>query len=321
MENKINLYLLTIGIFILNTCAPNRADDIQNQNPILRYDLITAEKILPDGDLYPPILHSDEWKTPHPIEGKINSAGLEDSPFITPDGDMMFIFYTPSSDSPADVQINDQVTGIYCSKKADGVWQEPGRVSLTIENEAALDGCPFFLNNVLWFCSIREGDFRDIDIWTADWDGIGWGNIKNAGSYLNLDVQIEEMHLSADGETLIFHKPANERTNGYDLWQIQWSGNDWEKPSSLESLNSQDDDSRPALSPNEDELLFTRTYNGTPAIFRSKIVDGEWTVPELIISQFAGEPSMDKFGNIYFTHHFYQEGKMVEADIYIAEKK
>jgi hypothetical protein len=44
-------------------------------------------------------------------------------------------------------------------------------------------------------------------------------------------------------------------------------------------------------------------------------------VPELIISQFAGEPSIDNEGNIYFTHHFFQEGKMIEADIYIAEKQ
>ena len=43
--------------------------------------------------------------------------------------------------------------------------------------------------------------------------------------------------------------------------------------------------------------------------------------PELIISQFAGEATLDKDGNIYFTHHFYNDGKMVEADIYVAMKK
>ena len=30
---------------------------------------------------------------------------------------------------------------------------------------------------------------------------------------------------------------------------------------------------------------------------------------------------VDSTGNIYFTHHFFREGKMIEADIYIAEKK
>jgi hypothetical protein len=321
VKNKINLYFLTIGVLILNACVLNSTADIQSQKPIYRYDLITAEKILPNGDLYPPILHSDEWETPHPIEGGINSAGLEDSPFITPDGDLLFFFYTPSSDSPAEVQIYDQVTGIYRSEKSGDLWQEPARVVLTKENQVALDGCPFFLNDALWFCSIREGNFRDIDIWTSEWNGVVWKNITNTGAYLNQDVQIEEMHLSADGKTLIYHKADAEQSNGYDLWQIQWNGNEWGVPEKLNSLNSQDDDSRPALSPNGEELWFTRTYNGTPAIFRSMWVDEKWAVPELIISQFAGEPSIDTFGNIYFTHHFFQEGKMIEADIYIAEKE
>ena len=39
------------------------------------------------------------------------------------------------------------------------------------------------------------------------------------------------------------------------------------------------------------------------------------------ISQFAGEASLDNKGNIYFTHHFYKDGVMLEADIYVAYKK
>jgi hypothetical protein len=41
----------------------------------------------------------------------------------------------------------------------------------------------------------------------------------------------------------------------------------------------------------------------------------------LIISQFAGEPSLDNQGNIYFTHHFFKDGVMLEADYYVAMKK
>ncbi|MFH1637593.1 MAG: hypothetical protein ABIB71_04175 [Candidatus Woesearchaeota archaeon] len=59
----------------------------------------------------------------------------------------------------------------------------------------------------------------------------------------------------------------------------------------------------------------------TPAIFRSKRVDGEWQEPELIISQFAGEPTLDSHGNVYFTHHFFEYGEMLEADIYVARRK
>ena len=30
---------------------------------------------------------------------------------------------------------------------------------------------------------------------------------------------------------------------------------------------------------------------------------------------------MDPQGNIYFVHHFFREGEMIEADIYVADKK
>jgi hypothetical protein len=46
-----------------------------------------------------------------------------------------------------------------------------------------------------------------------------------------------------------------------------------------------------------------------------------WSEPELIISQFAGEPSLDSEGNIYFTHHYFKDGKMIEADIFVARRR
>jgi len=69
-------------------------------------------------------------------------------------------------------------------------------------------------------------------------------------------------------------------------------------------------------------LWFLRTYRGAPAIFRSKRgTDGNWSKPELIVSSFAGEPSLDSEGNLYFTHHYFRDGKMLEADIYFAKRK
>jgi len=55
-------------------------------------------------------------------------------------------------------------------------------------------------------------------------------------------------------------------------------------------------------------------------IWVSRKVNGEWQEPELIISQFAGEPSLEE-ENIYFTHHFYENTVMLEADNYVAKKK
>jgi hypothetical protein len=56
-------------------------------------------------------------------------------------------------------------------------------------------------------------------------------------------------------------------------------------------------------------------------LFRSLKGEGGWEEPEMIISQFAGEPSLDEEGNLYFVHHFFEDGQMIEADIYLAKKK
>ena len=60
---------------------------------------------------------------------------------------------------------------------------------------------------------------------------------------------------------------------------------------------------------------------GSPALYRSIKIDGEWSTPELIVSQFAGEPTLDDSGNLYFVHHYYRDSTMIEADIYVAYKK
>jgi len=40
-----------------------------------------------------------------------------------------------------------------------------------------------------------------------------------------------------------------------------------------------------------------------------------------MFSGFAGESSMDRDGNVYFTHHFYRDDAMLEADIYVAVRR
>ncbi|HOK38716.1 MAG TPA: hypothetical protein P5538_03695 [Bacteroidales bacterium] len=52
-----------------------------------------------------------------------------------------------------------------------------------------------------------------------------------------------------------------------------------------------------------------------------KKINDQWQEPELIVSQFAGEPTLDDAGNLYFVHHYFENNIMIEADIYVAFKK
>ena len=94
----------------------------------------------------------------------------------------------------------------------------------------------------------------------------------------------------------------------------------WGEPENIEIVNSPYTDGWPFVSEDGSELWFTRAI-GAPELYRSKRVGGEWAEPEKMFSVFSGESSMDNQGNVYFTHHFFKDDVMLEADIYVAYKK
>ena len=52
----------------------------------------------------------------------------------------------------------------------------------------------------------------------------------------------------------------------------------------MENVNTVDNESLPYISKDGKELWFTRTYRGTPAVYRSKNVLGSWTKAEIVVS-------------------------------------
>jgi len=277
-----------------------------------------AVKMTPQSDPHPPILHSAEYETPVPAPGAINTAGAEDSPFVTPDGSTMYFFFTPDVRVPVEKQLLDGVTGVYVSRRSGDSWSEAERVILQKVGKLSLDGAVFVLGDEMWFASAREGNYRGVDMWTAQWNGGAWTDWENAGALLNVEYLIGEMHISADGLTMYFHSDRPGGQGGYDIWTTTRSGDGWATPVNLAAVNSVDTEGWPFVSEDGRELWFTRFYMGTPAIFRSRLGPSGWEAPELIVSQFAGEPTLDREGNLYFVHHYFSDGQMLEADIYVA---
>lgn len=277
------------------------------------------EKITPEEDMSPSILVNSDWEKPVPLSAAINSAGLEDSPFILPEGNELYFFFTPDAKAAPQKQVMDGVSGIYYSKNNNGEWTEPLRVLLQDKNKISLDGCQFISGDVMWFGSAREGNFRDIDIYTAELKNGIWTNWKNAGKLLNVEYEIGEFHITADGKEMYFHSDKNGSKGGLDIWVTSNKNGNWQTPQNLEEINSEEDEGWPFITNDKKELWFTRTYKGTPAIYRSKkLNDKKWSTPELILYQFAGEPSLDLYGNIYFVHHYFSNSIMLESDIYVS---
>ena len=280
-----------------------------------------AVKVTPETDVYPPILHSDQWMQPVPLSKAINTAGGEDSPFITPDGGTLYFFFTPNVTVPAEKQLLDGVTGIYVSKQQNGEWSTAEKVILQDAGKLALDGAAFVQDNTMWFASAREG-YTGVNLFTAEFKDGKWVNWQYVGDKLMKDYQVGEMHITADGTELYFHSAKAGGKGQLDIWITRKINGEWQEPENVAAVNTQENEGWPFISQDGNELWFTRTYLGSPAIYRSEKVNGTWSEPQLILSQFAGEPTLDNEGNLYFAHHFFNNAsQMTEADIYVAFRK
>lgn len=318
-QKNLPILLFIIIAAVICSCAPAPGISLVSRAEAIPADSV---KITPDTDILPPVLHSDEYEEPVPLGSGINSAGAEDSAFIMPDGNTIYFFFTPDVRIPPEKQLIDGATGIYVSNKQGGQWMEAERVLLQNENELSLDGCVFVQGDEMWFCSARKGNMRELDMWIAHQKDDKWQNWGNAGTKLNVDYGIGEMHITADGNEMYFHADKPGGLGQYDIWVTKKVNGEWHPPENVAVLNSPDAEGWPFLTEDGNEIWFTRTYRGSPAIFKAtRSSEGEWSQPELVISQFAAEPSLDRDGNIYFTHHFYNENNMLEADIYIARRK
>ena len=313
----ISAIIILSAITILSGCDAE-PDDQPEYPTRTRAESIPddAVKMTPETDLYPPILHSDEWEAPVPVGMPVNTAGAEDSPFIPADRDELYFFFTPDVSIPAEQQLFDSVTGIYVSVYTDNTFSEPTRVWLQDPGKLALDGAEFVQGNAMLFASAREG-YTGIHWFSAEFVDGTWTNWQNAD--FDPVFAVGELHIH--GDELYYHSDRSGGQGQYDIWKLTRTNDQWQEPEVIEIVNSADVDGWPYISPDGNELWFTRFYLGSPAIFRSLKAGGEWQEPQLIVSQFAGEPTLDKDGNLFFVHHYYEDGVMIEADIYIAYKK
>lgn len=317
--SKMLVFGILVLALLLAGCAqkqqmPDSESGAKEQQAIDRESKIPADavKITQEADVSPPQTYSDEYEKPVPVPGLVNSAGAEDSAFVMPDGNTLYFFFTPDVRVPVEKQIIDGITGIYVSKKTGNDWGKPERIFLQDPGKLAMDGCEFVQNNIMLFCSVREG-YTGVNWFTAEYKENKWQSWKNAD--FNPDYKVGELHIADD--ELYFHSDRPGGKGGLDIWVSKKANGEWSEPENVEAVNTADSEGWPAISPDGNELWISRNYG----LWRSKKVNSEWQTPKLIISPLAGEASIDSEGNVYFTHHFYKNDKMLEADIYVAYKK
>ncbi len=312
----VSVFLVLVAISALLQPGPSSPTPTYTRAGAIPAD---AVKVTTSADVLPPVLHSAEFQAPIPMPGPVNTAGAEDSPFISPDGSEFYFFFTPDVRVPAEKQLLDHVTGIWSTTRANGSWSEPARVLLS--NDLALDGCPFLRGDTLWFCSARAGNYRSVDLYTAQRLNGAWTNVQNAGTQLNRDYKAGEMALSLDGQVMYWG--SGDFAGGTNvLYQSNKTATGWDTPFRMANVNNVSNAFLPFVTPGGSEFWFTASsglgYPG-PALFRSLKQGNGWGTPVEIVSQFAGEPTLDAQGNLYFVHHYFRANMtMIEADIYVA---
>ena len=324
-KSLLFIFAMLLAAIVTACTSQSQSGPIETPQPgpeITRAESIPpgAVKVTPESDNVSPQLQSDEFEKPVPLSSVINTAGSEDSAFITPDGNRLYFIFNPDATMPLEKQLLNNAIGIYVSHKQDSDWSEPQKVQLQDPGKPSIDGCPFILGNTMWFCSIRDGNFNAIDLWTAELKGGKWTDWKNLGSQINFWLKAEEPCLTADGNEMYFHSQITGK-GGYDIWVSKNVDGKWQPAENVVAVNTAENEILPFVTEDGNELWFTRPYLGPPAIFRSKKVNGDWGPPELIVSQAASEPSLDNQGNLYFTHYFVKDGRVIESDIYVAHRK
>ncbi len=116
-----SLTVIIATILLLSGCSGQPAAKKETP-PKSRLESIptTAVKQSPSSDRLPPQLHSNEFQPPVPVDSAVNTAGAEDSAFVTSDGNSLYFFFTPDGNIPAEKQLTDGMTGIYLARKVGG---------------------------------------------------------------------------------------------------------------------------------------------------------------------------------------------------------
>lgn len=103
---KAKFLMVVIIILSANSCGPKTPSMID------RHSKINGVKVTPTEDYWLPIMAAG-WSHPEPLPFPMNTAGGEDFPFILPNGQTLYFFFTPDVNIPVEKQVSDGLTGIW----------------------------------------------------------------------------------------------------------------------------------------------------------------------------------------------------------------
>ncbi len=167
-----------------------------------------------------------EWQKPRRLPNTVNTAVVEESVGMSPDGSHLFVYmenFTASGD-------------VYLSLKTGRSFNrvEPlGRNINTKDLETS--ACIAPNKKILFFTASLPGSFGGTDIYySLKLPNGEWGVPVNAGNVINTPFDEEFPYLAPDGKTFYFSSTGHNSMGGFDVFRSTWNR---EKMSFTQAVN------------------------------------------------------------------------------------
>jgi outer membrane protein OmpA-like peptidoglycan-associated protein/tetratricopeptide (TPR) repeat protein len=211
----------------------------------------------------------------------INSSFHEYSPLVSMDGNTM-IFTSNRPDSTLDPGAPAGFEDIYISKKVNGQWSMPQKISPNINitfNDAAASLSPDGNTLILYY------EYGGGDIYVSKRDGENWSKPIPLNENINTPYFWEtSAFLTDDGRQLYFTSNRPGGMGNLDIYvsEMEETG-DWGAAKNLGPvINTEGREDSPAFDPDGPTLYFSSDGHpnmGGTDIFKSDFKDGEWQKP------------------------------------------
>jgi len=296
-----------------------------------RYDYIAQGEGF-SFDAFPvEVVDTTNWNaaTLERLPAPIRSDGIEDAPFISPDGNTLyFSFIGNASHTPVDM-VDDPTVGIYVSHFDGADWSEPKKLGLVPNGTRALCGGGSIKHSGEFWFNIA-GDFTGWSVHSYvayDWFGklsIGY----DPGPPVNMPgISAGEPEISSDGKRLYINSPGLGGYGSDDIFYFDRIDGEWQGPYNIgNSVNTSNQENRPFISADGQHLYYDSFGGATGtgiSIFRTDWTGTEWGPPVEIVRHNLGEPALTEDGEwLYFTHFYFDAVfNLYEADLFRIKRK
>lgn len=200
---------------------------------------------------------SQEWESPLPVEGELNTAYDEGTVSFSSDGKTMY--FTRCRNNP----MEGGSAEIFMSTRAGAKWGAAQKVEV-LKDSSIMVAHPAISpdGNFLYFVSDMKGGFGGKDIWRVKkMDGNKWGALQNLGSDINTPGDEMFPYVKSNGE-LYFSSNGLPGFGGLDIFKaINEDETKWKVENLNIPINSSADDFGITFAGNSETGFFSSSRN------------------------------------------------------------